>query len=79
MDEIDDARSRGALSDIVKLDEAEKMPYLQAVMWEALRLHPAVGMSLPRVVPKGGEVVAGAFMPEGVSAMYQFNLHDKAD
>ena len=39
------------------------MPYLQAVMYEALRLHPAVGMSLPRVVPSGGFEVSGKYIP----------------
>jgi cytochrome P450 len=30
------------------------MPYLQAVMKEALRMHPATGLPLERVVPAGG-------------------------
>lgn len=68
--EIDEARSKGELSDVVKLEEAEKMPFLQAVMWEALRLHPAVGMSLPRVVPAGGAIIADKFMPGGVSFIF---------
>ena len=38
IDEIDDLRSQGRLSDPVKLAEADSMPYLQAVMYEALRL-----------------------------------------
>lgn len=60
-------RARGELSGpIITLDEAEKkMPYLQAVMYEALRLHPAVGMSLPRVVPPGGATIANTYLPAG--------------
>ncbi|WPH04488.1 Hypothetical protein R9X50_00737900 [Acrodontium crateriforme] len=65
VEEIHALRKAGKLSDPVKLDEADKMPYLQAVMYEALRLHPAVGMSLPRVVPAGGATVAGKFIPAG--------------
>ncbi|KAM6505407.1 pisatin demethylase [Fusarium solani] len=42
------------------------MPYLQAVIKEALRLHPGVGTQLTRVVPKGGVVIEGQFFPEGV-------------
>ncbi len=38
IEEIDECRAQGKLSDPVKLSEAEKMPYLQAVMYEALRL-----------------------------------------
>lgn len=43
------------------------MPYLQACIYEALRMHPAVGMSLPRVVPLEGFEVDGIFLPGGVS------------
>jgi cytochrome P450 len=43
------------------------MPYLQACIYEALRMHPAVGMSLPRVVPQDGFEVEGVFLPGGVS------------
>ncbi|KAK0270305.1 hypothetical protein LTR54_017022 [Friedmanniomyces endolithicus] len=65
IEEIDECRAQGKLSDPAKLSEAEKMPYLQAVMYEALRLHPAVGMSLPREVPIGGATIAGQYLPAG--------------
>lgn len=35
LNELDEFRSQGKLSDPVKLEEADKMPYLQAVMYEA--------------------------------------------
>lgn len=65
VDEIDSRRKAGKLSDPVTLLEADSMPYLQAVMYEALRLHPAVGMSLPRVVPDGGVQICGQYLPAG--------------
>ena len=37
IDEIEECKKQGKLSDPVKLSEADKMPYLQAVMYEALR------------------------------------------
>ncbi|KAJ1328188.1 benzoate 4-monooxygenase [Microdochium nivale] len=37
----------------------EDMPYLRAVIKEGLRMHPATGLPLWRVVPEGGAVVAG--------------------
>lgn len=67
VEEIDNMRKQGKLSDPVTLQEAESMPYLQAVMYEALRCHPAVGMSLPRVVPPGGVVIDGTHLPANVS------------
>ncbi|CAH0042680.1 unnamed protein product [Clonostachys rhizophaga] len=45
--------------------EAQSLPYLQAVIKEALRLHPGVGTQLTRVVPKGGLVIEGQFFPAG--------------
>ncbi|KAK8216419.1 cytochrome P450 [Phyllosticta capitalensis] len=63
--EIDDFRRQGRLSDPVTLAEADSMPYLQAVMYEALRMHPAAGMTLPRVVPPGGTEIEGTYIPAG--------------
>ncbi|KAF2157283.1 cytochrome P450 [Myriangium duriaei CBS 260.36] len=65
VDEIDTRRRTGELSDPATLAEANAMPYLQAVMYEALRLFPATGLVMPRVVPAGGCVVAGTFLPAG--------------
>jgi cytochrome P450 len=44
--------------------EAQAMPYLQAVIKEALRIHPAFGLPLERVVPQGGATIAGRFSPQ---------------
>jgi cytochrome P450 len=63
--EIDERKKTGKLSDPVTLEEANEMPYLQACMYEALRLHPAVGMSLPRVVPAEGIEIDNKLLPAG--------------
>ncbi|KAF2120620.1 cytochrome P450 [Lophiotrema nucula] len=63
--EIDEMRSKGELSNPVTWEEANKMKYLQACIEEGIRVHPAVGLSLPRVVPQGGIDIAGHYIPEG--------------
>jgi hypothetical protein len=65
--ELDEATRRGELSQVATFAEASKLPYLQAVIKETLRIHPAVGKLLSRVVPAGGKELAGHYFPEGVS------------
>ena len=44
-------------------------PYLTAVIHEILRIYPPVPIALPRLTPKGGAMVAGVFVPEGVGSL----------
>lgn len=67
-DEIDTMEAAGKISNPVTFAETQQMPYLQAVIKEALRMHPATGLPLGRVVPEGGKVIAGRAIPEGVSS-----------
>jgi hypothetical protein len=78
MEEINERCKQGKLSDVAKLKEAKEMPYLQAVMFAALRMHPAVRMSLLRVTPHGGIEIDGRFIPEGVlsSIFKNFKCHE---
>ncbi|KAH7112072.1 cytochrome P450 [Dendryphion nanum] len=64
-DEIDTMAEKGLISDPVTFQQAQTMPYLQAVIKESLRIHPAVGTILPRVAPQGGLKLAGTYIPEG--------------
>ena len=68
--EIDTMAAAGQISNPVSFQQAQGMPYLQAVLKEALRMHPATGFPLERVVPKGGATIAGKFFPEGVRISY---------
>ena len=63
--EIDALDAEGKLSDPIAFGESNQMPYLQACMREAMRLHPAVGMLLERFVPAGGVTIAGKYLSAG--------------
>lgn len=65
--EIEEKAAAGELDDPITFQQAQSMPYLQAVLKEALRMHPATGLPLGRVVPSGGAVIAGRAFPAGVS------------
>ncbi|KAJ9616125.1 hypothetical protein H2204_014069 [Knufia peltigerae] len=65
IEELDQAEKAGQLSDFVTWKESNNLPYLQACIKEALRMHPAVGLLLERYVPKGGVELAGKYIPEG--------------
>lgn len=65
LQEIDEKDKTGHLSPIVTFAESQDMPYLQACLKEAMRMHPAVGMMLERVVPEGGITISGYFIPAG--------------
>ncbi|KAL2431956.1 Pisatin demethylase [Exophiala dermatitidis] len=64
--EIEDFEAQGRCgSQNVAFKESQEMPYLQAVMKEALRMHPATGLPMWRVVPEGGIELCGRYFPEG--------------
>ncbi|KAJ8061999.1 hypothetical protein OCU04_009781 [Sclerotinia nivalis] len=46
--------------------------YLNAVLEEALRIYPPVPTTLPRVVPEGGSIVSGQYVPAGVTVGVNF-------
>ncbi|UPK97402.1 hypothetical protein LCI18_008337 [Fusarium solani-melongenae] len=64
-EEIKYFESRGLISDPISFSEAQKMPYTQALIKEALGMHPATGLILGRAVPAGGATLAGQYFPPG--------------
>ncbi|KAK3376414.1 cytochrome P450 [Lasiosphaeria ovina] len=64
--EIDDAASNGLISAPIRDVEAGRLPYLQAVIRESLRLFPpSISSAFYKRVPKGGDNIHGYFLPEG--------------
>lgn len=57
--EIDTAVENGTLSMPVAYAEAIKLPYLRACINESMRLHPSVGLTMPRTVPASGATISG--------------------
>lgn len=65
-EELDNAAKDGRISDPITFKEAQDLPYLQAVVKEGLRIHPATGFTMPRIVPSGGREIMGRYFPGGV-------------
>lgn len=69
MDELREKNAQGKLSNPITFNEAESCEYLQAVMYESMRLHPPFGMIMDRDVPPGGMHIGENYIPDGVSTL----------
>lgn len=58
-------RSRYKSYDEIGWTSAQQLPYLRAVINEAMRMHPSGAHGFPRVSP--GSTVDGKYIPKGVS------------
>jgi cytochrome P450 len=69
MQELDAAVATGAIEPradkTVSWAESQKLPYLDAVIQESFRVHPAPGLIFERIVPPQGMDILGDFVPGG--------------
>jgi hypothetical protein len=64
--EIEDTDKREDMGHVMKYAVSQKMSYLQAIVKEAMRVHPSVSFILPRHVPESGATISGKYLPAGV-------------
>ena len=60
----------------ITLDACNKLEYIHAVLTEALRMYPPVAGGLPRSVDAQGDMIAGRWVPGGVSSRPIFSSND---
>ncbi|KAI9835132.1 MAG: hypothetical protein M1819_002501 [Sarea resinae] len=65
LQEIETSEREGRASANITLAESSQMPYLQACIKEAMRLHPGVGFPLERFAPPEGLTVDDVHIPGG--------------
>lgn len=63
----EEVRSAFSSEKEIDLMSVGKLTYMLACLDEAMRMYPPVPVGLPRVVPEGGGMIAGNFVPEKVS------------
>jgi len=74
--EIDEATAAGRLSEMPQWNEVQALPYFQACLKEAMRLRPAVGLNITRLVPPEGAEIEGKRFPGGTRvALNAWVLH----
>jgi benzoate 4-monooxygenase len=70
----------GNTEPVTSFDQVKHLPYLNACINEALRLHSTSSMGLPRLAPGGGLEVCGRWYPEGtVLSVPSYTIHRDAE
>ncbi|KAI4596292.1 hypothetical protein KJ359_005421 [Pestalotiopsis sp. 9143b] len=65
-EEVDEA-AKGQTSGTMSYTVLDKLPFLNACIKEALRLHPSILWQLPREAPAAGIEIAGHFIPSSAT------------
>ncbi|OBR06538.1 Cytochrome P450 monooxygenase [Colletotrichum higginsianum IMI 349063] len=60
----------------IDVNSVQKLSYMLAVLKEAMRVHPAVAISLPRRTPVGGSQIAGEWVAGGTTlGIWQYAVY----
>ncbi|KAI0005620.1 cytochrome P450 [Xylariaceae sp. FL0662B] len=70
--EVDDAVAAGRVSSPIQVDEARQLEYLQAVIYEGLRMNPPFTGLVMKKVPPGGDTILGKHVPAGARVAHNF-------
>jgi cytochrome P450 len=65
LSELDEAKAKGLFNSPIQSSEAKKLPYLQAVIREGMRIYPGGTPLSFKQVPVEGDIVAGYKLPAG--------------
>ncbi|KAI0377727.1 cytochrome P450 [Hypomontagnella monticulosa] len=64
---LEDELALAGLPEIPEFSQVSKLPYLNAVIKESMRVFPASTFPMERTIPRGGATIAGMFFPEGTT------------
>ncbi|KAL2286225.1 hypothetical protein FJTKL_07030 [Diaporthe vaccinii] len=60
----DEVRNAFESEDDITMAKASQLDYMLACLEETMRLYPPVPIGMPRIVPKGGRIISGSYVPE---------------
>ncbi|KAF9875337.1 cytochrome p450 [Colletotrichum karsti] len=70
--EINTAIKEGRVSSPITVEEAKQLPYLQAIIYEGLRMNSPFTGQCSKEVPAGGDTINGKFIPGGTRIAQNF-------
>lgn len=66
----DEVRNAFESEDDITMAKASQLDYMLACLEETMRLYPPVPIGMPRIVPKGGRIISGCYVPENVCVAF---------